>query len=82
MEQPNKSEEKAKGLTATDAAKAVKRPVVETVDTGKTDDAGKPITKQVTKRVPVTASEVLDFKDYGSHVVVVTTDGLKLSSAD
>jgi hypothetical protein len=31
--------------------------------------------------VPVHAEEVLDWKDYGSHVVVVTKDGQKFSSA-
>lgn len=65
----------AKEMTAADAARAVKRTVVETVE----KDGEK---KQVTKKVPVSAGEVLAFKDYGSHVVVVTTDGQKLSSAD
>lgn len=58
---------KAKELTAADAAKLVKRPVA--------DKDGK------TKLVPVAADEVLSFKDYGTHVVVVTTDGQKFSSA-
>lgn len=34
------------------------------------------------KAVKVGADEVLDFRDYGTHVVVVTRDGRKLSSAD
>lgn len=33
------------------------------------------------KRVKVGASEVLAFRDYGTHVVVVTRDGRKLNSA-
>lgn len=64
-----------KQMTAADAARAVKRTVVETVE----KDGEK---KLVTKKVAVAASEVLAFKDYGSHVVVVTKDGQKLSSAD
>ncbi|GAP38778.1 hypothetical protein ISF6_5331 [Piscinibacter sakaiensis] len=31
--------------------------------------------------MPVGAEEVLSFRDYGSHVVVVTVDGQKFSSA-
>ena len=33
------------------------------------------------KRVAVKAEEVLAFKDYGTHVVVVTKDGQKLTSS-
>lgn len=56
-----------KEMTAADAAKLVKRIVVE--------DGKK-------KAVAVSAGEVLAFRDYGNRVVVVTTDGQKLSSAD
>ncbi len=58
-------------MTAAAAAKLVKRTVTAVVD-------GEAITTQV----PVKAAEVLAFKDYGTHVVVVTTDGQKFSSAD
>lgn len=34
------------------------------------------------KRVAIGGDEVLSFKDYGTHTVVVTTDGQKFSSAD
>jgi hypothetical protein len=34
------------------------------------------------KEVPVQAAEVLSCRDYGTHVVVVTRDGQKLSSQD
>ena len=60
-----------KPMTAAEAAKAVRRPVTELVD-------GEPRTKLV----PVKSAEVLSFRDYGSHVVVVTQDGQKFSSAD
>jgi hypothetical protein len=66
-----------KKLTAADAAKAVRRPVIEPV----LDKDGKPTGETKTKQVAVKAEEVLDFKDHGTHVVVVTTDGQKLSSA-
>lgn len=66
--QVNKTE--SKEMTAADAAKAVKR----TVQVKDGD-------KLVTKQVAVKEGEVLSFRDYGSHVVVVTTDGCKLSSA-
>jgi len=57
-------------MTIDQAAKRVKRLVPEL---GKDN---KPTGK--TKEVPVTAKEVLSFKDYGYKVVVVTRDGQKL----
>lgn len=66
-----------KDLTATEAAKRVKRAIVEIVADGKDAE-----TKQVTRYVPIVADEVLAYKDYRSHVVVVTKDGRKFSSAD
>ncbi|TXI17629.1 MAG: hypothetical protein E6Q67_13015 [Roseateles sp.] len=62
---------KAKEMTAADAVKRVKRVTVI-----KDKDAEKTVTS------PIKESEVLDFKDYGSHVVVVTKDGQKFSSGD
>ena len=59
-----------KAMTAAEAATAVKRPIVV-----KEGD------KLVGKLVPVKADEVMAFRDCGSHVVVVTTDGQKFSSA-
>lgn len=69
-----------KAMTAAEAAKRVQRKVVERVD-AKGED-GKPVTQAREKRVPVKADEVLSFRDYGTHVVVVTRDGQKLSSLD
>lgn len=60
---------KTEGMTAAEAAKRVKRPVVEKQKDG----------ELVTKYVPVAASEVLAFKDYGTYVNVVTTDGQKFT---
>lgn len=71
------SEKPTKQLTAADAAKRVKRTVVELVD-GKAED-DKPAKVQRSKEVGVGADEVLSFKDYGTHVVVVTRDGQKLT---
>lgn len=68
---PPAADAEVKALTAAEAAKKVRRTVTETVDD-----------KFKTKRVPVEAAEVLSFRDYGSHVVVVTRDGQKLSSLD
>ena len=65
-----------KQLTAAEAAKRVRRTVTELVD-GK-DGEGK---VQRTKRVAVDADEVLSFRDHGTHVVVVTKDGQKLTSS-
>lgn len=50
-------------------------------------DDKKPPVKALTaagaaKAVKVGADEVLAFRDYGTHVVVVTRDGRKLNSAD
>ena len=56
-------------MTNEQAAALVKRTVPVMKD-------GKP-TKE-TKQVAVKADEVLDFKDHGDHVVVVTVDGKKL----
>lgn len=64
------NETKETQLTAADAAKCVQRIVLEPVE-GK----GKPRER----RIPVEAEEVLSFKDYGTHVVVVTLDGQKLT---
>jgi hypothetical protein len=70
-----------KAMTAADAAKRVKRPVVDGYRDA-VDDAGNKVKVPVTKLVAVRADEVLSFKDYGTHVVVVTEDGQKFSSAD
>lgn len=37
---------------------------------------------EAAKRVKCPAEDVLSWRDYGTHVVVVTRDGRKLSSAD
>lgn len=78
-EAPTDTGGKAKQLTAAEAAKRVKRTVTELVD-GK-DAEGKPARVARTKQVAVSADEVLTHRDYGTHVVVVTRDGQKLSSA-
>jgi hypothetical protein len=65
------TQDASKELTVAEAAKLVKR----TVTTPPEKEGGKP----VTKKVEIEASEVLDFKDYGDHVVVVTKDGQKFT---
>ena len=73
----------SKEMTAAQAAKLVKRPVYGPIKTGKLDADGKDeFVIGLQKRAPVQADEVLAFKDYGDHVVVVTKDGQKFSSAD
>ncbi len=58
-----------KEMTAADAAKLVCRVVpVLGKDKKPTDE---------TRDIPIKAAEVLSFKDYGDHVVVVTIDGQK-----
>ena len=69
----------AKQMSAAEAAKRVRRTVTEMVD-GKNDD-GKLVKVPRKKKVPVDAAEVLSFRDYGTHVVVVTKDGQKLTDA-
>ena len=76
---PENEKGKSRELTFAEAAKRVQRTVVELVD-GKGDD-GKPAKQPREKRVAVKAEEVLAFKDYGTHVVVVTKDGQKLTSS-
>ena len=76
----NSDAESGKQLTAAEAAKRVKRTVTEWVD-GKGEN-GKAIKVPKPKEVAVAASEVLSFRDYGTHVVVVTKDGQKFSSAE
>ena len=73
-------EKTTKELTAAEAAKRVKRTVVEYED-GKSQD-GKPVKVAKAKQVAVSADEVLSSRDYGTHVVVVTKDGQKLTSKD
>lgn len=75
---PETDKGKSRELTFAEAAKRVQRTVVELVD-GKGDDA-KAAKVPREKRVAVKAEEVLAFKDYGTHVVVVTKDGQKLTS--
>jgi DNA-binding LytR/AlgR family response regulator len=77
---PDDKTQAVKQLTAAEAAKRVKRTVTEMVE-GKGAD-GKPTKKAVTKEVPVSTSEVLAFRDHGTHVVVVTKDGQKFTDAD
>lgn len=77
---PETESAKGKQLTAAEAAKRVKRTVIELVD-GK-DEAGKAIKVPREKDVAVATAEVLSFRDYGTHVVVVTKDGQKFSSAE
>ena len=55
-------------LTKAQAAALVKR-LVQKLNK---DDKPRPVSD------PVKESEVLSFRDYGDHVVVVTTDGQKL----
>ena len=73
-----KPDENVSQLTKAEAAKLVKRSVPKVVD-GKLvlDKHDKPVMKQV----PVKEDEVLDFKEYVNHVVVVTKDGQKLTGA-
>ncbi len=65
-------------LTAADVVKKVKRTVP------KLDEKGKPVIgedkKPVFKEVSINPEDVLSFKDYGSHIVVVTIDGQKHSN--
>jgi hypothetical protein len=72
---PNPPVEKPKAeMTAAQAAKLVKRPVLA--------PAKNPGEEPKLELVSVAAAEVLAFRDYGTHVVVVTKDGKKFSSAD
>ena len=75
---PEADKAKSRELTSAEAAKRVQRTVVELVD-GKGEE-GKAAKVPREKRVAVKAEEVLSFKDYGTHVVVVTKDGQKLTS--
>ena len=61
----------ARALTKAEVAKLVKRTVL--VPAEKEDG------KATEKEVAIKESEVLDFKDYGDRVVVVTTDGQKFT---
>jgi hypothetical protein len=70
-----------KSLTAGEAAKMVRRPVTRAVmrnGEAVKDKDGNAVT--TTDRVSVGADEVLAFRDYDTHVVVVTKDGQKFSS--
>lgn len=73
---PEKPKGEKEAMTAAQAAKRVKRPVQVTEKGRDGED------KIVTKLVPVEASEVLAFKDYTTHVVVVTKDGQKFTDAE
>lgn len=68
-----------KAMTKAQAGKLVRRPVEIKGPDGKPVKG--PDGKPVVKSQPIPEEDVLDFRDYGSHVVVVTTDGQKFSSA-
>jgi len=74
-------EDVVSAMTAAQAAARVKRPVAIQESTGSKGVDGKLIYRSVVTQQEVTESEVLRFKDYGTHVVVVTTDGQKFTSA-
>lgn len=65
---PQDQDKTPPAMTAAQAAKAVRRPV-----TGKDGKVSLAAVKE---------AEVLAFRDHGTHVVVVTVDGQKFSSAD
>lgn len=69
---PADAKKEPKALTAADVAKLVKREITTYGKDGKPNG---------TKEVAVTAAEVLSFKEYDEHVVVVTNDGRKLTGA-
>ncbi len=76
-----------KDMTAAEAARLVKRKIVErkpVIKNGEQvrDKDGTAVFDETVRQVPIAAAEMLSFKDYGSHVVVVTKDGQKFSSAD
>lgn len=86
---PNAGAGKAaeKAMTAAEAARLVKRKIVERKPVMKNgeqarDKDGAAVFEENVRLVSVAASEVLSFKDHGTHVVVVTRDGKKFSSAD
>lgn len=65
------ADEPVKGMTAAQAAKLVFR------DVPMLGKDGKPTGEMAKKAIK--ADEVLSFKDYGAHVVVVTVDGQKFT---
>jgi hypothetical protein len=76
-----------KAMTVAEAARSVKRKIVERKPVIKggeqaRDKDGALVFEEVTREVAIAANEVLSFKDYGTHVVVVTKDGKKFSSAE
>ncbi|TVO70902.1 hypothetical protein FHP88_15725 [Sedimenticola selenatireducens] len=66
-----KQPSEAKSLTHAEVAKLVKRevPILD-------KETGKPTDK--TREIAVKGDEVLSFKEYDDHVIVVTKDGKKL----
>lgn len=82
MSDPNAKDPagEAKAMTAAEAASKVRRTVVEVTE-GK-DRQGNPTRSERLREVRVEAAEVLAHADLGTHVVVVTKDGQKLSSAE
>ncbi len=72
--------EEPKQLTAADAVKKVRRTIIE-IEKRK-DREGNEIQVQRPRKVTIDPGEVLSCKDYGTHIVVVTNDGQKFTSAD
>ena len=82
MSDPNANDTatKAKTMTAAEVANRVRRTVVEVVE-GK-DRQGNPTRAEKTREVRLDPAEVLAHADHGTHVVVVTVDGQKLTDAE
>ncbi|KLN57626.1 hypothetical protein [Variovorax paradoxus] len=78
--QGDTSAETAKGITAAEAASRVRRIVVEVVE-GK-DRQGNPTKSEKIREIRLDPADVLSYRDYGTHVVVVTVDGQKLTDAE
>lgn len=76
----NKQAGEVKVMTAAEAASKVRRTVIEVTEAKDRD--GNLVKTEKKRKERIEASDVLTHADLGTHVVVVTKDGQKLSSAE
>ncbi|CAN5438887.1 hypothetical protein BH10PSE18_BH10PSE18_19000 [soil metagenome] len=72
--------EEPKQFTAADAVKKVRRTIIETEK--RKDREGNEIQVSRPRKVAIDPTEVMSCKDYGTHIVVVTSDGQKFTNAE
>lgn len=76
---PSKDESPPEGKEASFDRRWLKGLKFRTAEPQKTTEDGRKKTKYIPKERSLTPEDVLSWKDYGDHVVIVTADGQKVT---